>query len=184
MQAQCSYKYFSSMYLKCEVEEYLVLKTKVTPSSKASVNTVHTTLWNIQNNMNLHVGCVFVTNICQQSQSYPCYRLSRPIILWDVGGPLFSRHSVQRWWWGCQPYAPAALYPPEGFLVLIFDKGSFDPRTIVGLERLGQLKNPMAHRESNPRLQACTKVFVFDHIKVVQVQVVVCPAIGPRPLSN
>jgi hypothetical protein len=35
-----------------------------------------------------------------------------PIGLSDVEDPTFSRQSVHRWRRGCQPYAPAALYPP------------------------------------------------------------------------
>jgi hypothetical protein len=30
-----------------------------------------------------------------------------PIRLWGVEAPTFSRQPVQRWRWGCQPYAPA-----------------------------------------------------------------------------
>jgi hypothetical protein len=37
----------------------------------------------------------------------------RPIRLWDVEAPAFSSKSAHRWRWGCQPYAPAALYPQE-----------------------------------------------------------------------
>jgi hypothetical protein len=57
----------------------------------------------------------------------------------------FSRQSACRWRWGCQPYAPAALYPPppRRFMVLIFVTGRVDPRNIVRLKGLGQLKNPM-----------------------------------------
>jgi hypothetical protein len=36
----------------------------------------------------------------------------RPIGLWDVEAPTFFRQSAHRWRWGCQPYAPTALYPP------------------------------------------------------------------------
>jgi hypothetical protein len=44
---------------------------------------------------------------------HPCNRPWRPIRLWDVEAPTFSRQSAHRWRWGCQPYAPAALYPQE-----------------------------------------------------------------------
>jgi hypothetical protein len=47
------------------------------------------------------------------SENYPCNRPWRPIGLWDVEAPTFSRHSSHRWRWGCQPYAQAALYPQE-----------------------------------------------------------------------
>jgi hypothetical protein len=39
--------------------------------------------------------------------------LWRPIALWDVEAPTSSRQSAHRWRWGCQPYAPAALYLQE-----------------------------------------------------------------------
>jgi hypothetical protein len=45
--------------------------------------------------------------------SYPCNRPWRPIRLWDVEVPTFSRQSTHRWRWGCQPYASTALYPQE-----------------------------------------------------------------------
>jgi hypothetical protein len=35
--------------------------------------------------------------------------------------------------------------PPERFLVLISVRGRVDPRAIVRLEKLGQLKNPMTY---------------------------------------
>jgi hypothetical protein len=38
---------------------------------------------------------------------------SKAIGLWDVEAPTSSRQSAHRWRWGCQPYAPSALYPQE-----------------------------------------------------------------------
>jgi hypothetical protein len=75
-----------------------------------------------------------------QNQSYPCNRSWRPIGLWDVEAPIFSRQSAHRWLWGCQPYAPATLYAPGRFLVLISVRGWVDGRATVRLEGLGQLK--------------------------------------------
>jgi hypothetical protein len=75
-----------------------------------------------------------------KKQSYPCNRPWRPIGLWNVEGPTFSRKSAHRWRWDCQPQAPAALYPPGIFLVLISVRGWVDPRATVRLEGLGQLK--------------------------------------------
>jgi hypothetical protein len=67
------------------------------------------------------------------SALYPV-NIPRPIGLWDVETPTFSRQSAHRWQWGCQP----------AFLVLISIRGWVNLRTIVWLERLDQLKNPEA----------------------------------------
>jgi hypothetical protein len=87
----------------------------------------------------------FVRN--QQNDSrYPCKSPWRPIGLWDGEAPTFSRQSDHRWRWGCQPYAPAALYPQEDFWY------SFPLEAILGLGALGQLKKfQWPHRELNSR---------------------------------
>jgi hypothetical protein len=76
--------------------------------------------------------------------SSPCNRPWRPIGLWDVEAPTFSRQSAHRCRWGCQPYAPTDRpLLPGTFLVLISVIGWVDPRITVRLERSGPLKNPM-----------------------------------------
>jgi hypothetical protein len=85
--------------------------------------------------------------------SYPCNRSWRPIVLWDAEVPTFSRQSAHRWRLICQPYAPAAIYSPGRFLVLISVRTWVELRAIVRLEGLGQLKKKIqwAHRDLNPR---------------------------------
>jgi hypothetical protein len=46
------------------------------------------------------------SRVKEKKKSYPCNRPWRPIGLWDVEDPTFSRQSVHRLRCGCQPYAP------------------------------------------------------------------------------
>jgi hypothetical protein len=55
-----------------------------------------------------------------QHKRYLCNIQWKPIGLWDVKAPTFSRQSAHRLLWGCQPYAPASRpLTPGRFLVLI-----------------------------------------------------------------
>jgi hypothetical protein len=74
---------------------------------------------------------------------YPCNRPWRPIRLWDVDYFRLSRQSAHRWQWGCQPYAPAALYSTKTFLSASgthFCQMLSDLQGLVRLEGLGKLK--------------------------------------------
>lgn len=53
------------------------------------------------------------------------------------------RRCARRGWRGCEAYASAAVRPPRIFPVIISVRGWVHLRTIVQLERVGQLKNSM-----------------------------------------
>jgi hypothetical protein len=59
---------------------------------------------------------------------------------------LYSRQWAHRWR-EVISLAPIALYSLEIFLVLISVRSSLDPKAVVRLEGLGQLKNPMMEIE-------------------------------------
>jgi hypothetical protein len=74
------------------------------------------------------------------------YRPWRPIGLWDVEAPTFSRQSAHTWWQDYQLCVPAAFYPQEDSWY------SFLSEAIVRLEGLGQLEKKIhLIRDSNLR---------------------------------
>jgi hypothetical protein len=86
--------------------------------------------------------CVHYLPLSPFYRAIPCNRPWRPIGLWDVEAPTFSRQSANIYSWG-QPYAPAALYPQKDSWYSFLLRGWVDLRAIVRLEELGQLKNPI-----------------------------------------
>jgi hypothetical protein len=72
----------------------------------------------------LHIGrpysVVILSAVSLVIKSYPRHRPWRPIRLWDAKDSILSTQSANRWWQGCQLYAPAALYSPETLLFLCF----------------------------------------------------------------
>jgi hypothetical protein len=77
-----------------------------------------------------------------KGKSYPCNRLWRSIGLWDVKAPTFYWQPAQRWV-RFSALCTGHPLPPGRLLVLISVGGWVDPRALVWLEGLGQLKNPM-----------------------------------------
>jgi hypothetical protein len=84
--------------------------------------------------------------------SYPCNSPRRPIELWDVEAPTFSRQSAQRWRWGYQPYASAAFCFQEDSWYSFLLIAESTPGPSCGWKDYVNWKIRWPHRESNPRL--------------------------------
>jgi hypothetical protein len=68
------------------------------------------------------------------------HRPWRPFRIARNWGSHIYKHSAHRWRQGCQPYAPAAIYPQEDSWYLFLLRSWVDPRTVVQLEELGKVK--------------------------------------------
>jgi hypothetical protein len=91
-------------------------------------------------------------------KSFPYNKPWRPIELWDVEAPIFCRRPAHRWQYVCQSNAPAALYIPGRFLVLISVRDWVDPRAIKQLEGLSKLKKIHLIGTRSRDLPACSIV--------------------------
>jgi hypothetical protein len=81
--------------------------------------------------------------------------------MWDVEDPILSRQLAHRWWWGCQPYAPAALYSSATLFSAFGTHLCYrlsKPQDLVRLEGLGKLKKFNAIRIWTHDLLACSSV--------------------------
>jgi hypothetical protein len=79
----------------------------------------------------------------------PCNKPWRPIRLWDVEAPKFSKQSANRWRWDCQSYAPAALCPPGIFVVLFSVTKMSTPQGHSAAGKINSIEqeNPMTTSE-------------------------------------
>jgi hypothetical protein len=68
-------------------------------------------------------------------KTFPVQAVEALRVVRGWGSHIF-RYSTHRWRQGCQPYAPAAFYPPGRFLLLISVRGWVDSRAKVRLEGL------------------------------------------------
>jgi hypothetical protein len=82
--------------------------------------------------------------------SYLCDRPWRPIGLWDVETPTFSRQLSRRWRWGFQPHTSDISLPQEDSLYSFLLRGWVDPRVMVRVEGSGQLKHPITSSGIGP----------------------------------
>jgi hypothetical protein len=104
----------------------------------------------------LHLGrffCFFIlytvsrTRVKPVARPLPTYRTAQTrtkrtetSMPWVGFEPTFTKQSVHRWRWGCQPYAPAALYPQEDSWYSFVSEAESTPRAMLRLEGLGILK--------------------------------------------
>jgi hypothetical protein len=79
-----------------------------------------------------------------------------PIGLSDVEYPALSRQLAHRGELGCQPYAPAMLYPQTELLELISLRDWVNTRTMVQLEKLEKFSDLIKTLTCN--LPACSIV--------------------------
>jgi hypothetical protein len=95
--------------------------------------------------------CVWdIPTLFYKVKGNPHNRLWKPIRFWDVQDPIVSRRLAHRWRWGCQPYAPVALYPQEDSWYSVLLRGWVNPRAIVRLKGLGKLKNKNSDLTGTP----------------------------------
>jgi hypothetical protein len=98
----------------------------------------------------LKLNCYF--RVCRwKVKLYPCNWSLRPLGLWDIEAPTYSRQSAHRWQWVYQPCMLASSQlPPGGFLVLISIRGLVNSGATVWLEGVGQMRNPVTSLGSEP----------------------------------
>jgi hypothetical protein len=133
--------------------------------------------------------------------THPYNRLWRPIALWDVEAPIFSRQSAHRWRWGCQPYALAALYPQkESSYLFLLEAGRIKSieksNDLIGnrtrdlpacsivpqLTTLPRAPRVLSHRNLKYRSEAVffRKDLVFETFETSQMQLRFCEYAGCR----